>query len=513
MNKNNQKIWIGSGIGLLAVIIIIVSYVLSRHAPTYSTEVVAVRDITATVRATGTIVPEDSSSLSFSSQGKIQTVSVHAGDVVHKGDILAALDTRTIQAQLDGALADKAAAEAQLSKTEGGARPEELAIYNQKYSDATTGLFVAMNNSYLQTTDAVNNKAGILFSNGTSVNPVISIRTQSQNELTNIDQELVTLNNTLTTWKNVLGAINPSNMSTSSIESARAVTRSTLLAAQTFLSDLSTIANNLSTGNSSLPQGTINMDMALVNGASQEVTGASNSFTAADAAWSGARDTLALTNAGAQSQDIASQSALLSKAEAEVEGYQSALSQSYILAPFDGTVTDVNMKVGEVVVPGISANENINIIGTGVYNIETYVPENSIGSMNVGNPATITFDAYGSGTTFPATVYLVSPAETVIQGVNSYKVTLRFNQPDTRIRSGLTINAVITTATSSGELAIPTRGIITNGSQKFILLMNSTGQFVQQPITTGITGADGYTVVLSGLKEGDVVASFGTENY
>jgi HlyD family secretion protein len=250
-----------------------------------------------------------------------------------------------------------------------------------------------------------------------------------------------------------------------------------------------------------------------VNGASQEVTGASNSFTSANSAWSSARDNLTLQNAGAQSQDIAAQSAALAKAQAEVEGYESALNQSYITAPFDGTITDVNMKIGEVVVPGISSNENINIIGTAIYNIETYVPENSIGSMMVGNSAAITFDAYGSDIVFPAHVYLVSPAETVIQGVNSYKVTLRFDQPDARIRSGLTVNTLITTATSSGALAVPTRGIITNGNQKFILVKNQSGQFIQQPITTGITGSDGYTEILSGVNEGDVVASFGTENY
>ncbi len=513
MTKNNQKMWIGISIGIIAIGIVIVAYFYSRHAPTYSTEIISRRDITQIVRTTGSIVPEDISSLSFSTQGKIQMVNVHAGDIVHKGDILAALDTGTIRAQLDGAFADQAAAQAQLSKTQAGTRPETLAIYNQNYTDSSSALIVAMNNSYLQTADAVNNKAALLFTNGNSVNPVINIRTQSQLEQSNINQELVLIDDKLNQWKNALTALTTSNSSTSSIAAAQTITSNTLSTVQIFLTDLGTIANNLSTGNSGLAQTTINADMAIVNGASQEVTGASNGFTTANSAWSSARDNLTLQNAGAQSQDIAVQSAALAKAQAEVEGYQSALAQSYITAPFDGTITDVNMKVGEVVVPGLSANENINIIGTSIYNIETYVPENSIGSMSVGNPATITFDAYGSGTIFPATVYLVSPAETIIQGVNSYKVTLRFNQPDARIRSGLTVNALITTATSTQTLAVPTRGIITNGNQKLIFIKNQSGQFIQKQITTGITGSDGYTEVLSGVNEGDIVASFGTENY
>jgi len=60
---------------------------------------------------------------------------------------------------------------------------------------------------------------------------------------------------------------------------------------------------------------------------------------------------------------------------------------------------------------------------------------------------------------------------------------------------------------------VPTRGLITKGEQKLILLKNGNGAFIQQPISIGINGSDGYTEVISGLNEGDVVASFGTENY
>ena len=253
--------------------------------------------------------------------------------------------------------------------------------------------------------------------------------------------------------------------------------------------------------------------MSLINGANQEVTAASNGFTTADATWSSARDSLTLENAGAQSQDVASAAATLAKAQAEVEGYQSALAQSSILAPFDGTVTEVNMKIGEVVVPGLSAAENIGIISTDTYDIDVYVPENSIGSMNAGNPASVTLDAYGSGVIFPATVFLVNPAETVINGANSYKVTLRFNQPDTRIRSGLTINAVITTATSTDSIAIPSRALITRNAQKFVLIKNQSGSFTEKAVTTGITGSDGFTQILDGLNEGAIIARFGTDNY
>ena len=516
MHKHKHQNKIIIGVLILAAIVVAVIFILARHTPTYSTTTVSSRDIKAAVRASGTVVPEDSSSLSFSSQGKIQEVNVHAGDIVHKGDILASLDTRTIKAQLDGALADEAAAEAQLNKLENGARPEEVALYSQKLNDSSSGLMVAMNNALQQANDALTNKADLLFMNGNSVNPTIQIRTQSQTEQTNINQERLVMTDKINTLKNILTGLSVNtnlSISTTSLENARFITQSTLLATQTYLSDLSTIVNNLSTGNSGLIQSVINSDLAIITGAQQEITSASNSFTTANAAYGSARDSLSLENAGTRTEDISSQSAVLAKAQAGVEAYQSALSQSYIVAPFDGTITDVNLKVGEVVVPGISANENIDIISTGAFKIEVYVPENAIGMMNVGNPADVTFDAYGSGTIFGAHVFLINPAQTVQNGVSSYKTTLHFDKPDDRIRSGLTVNTIITTATSSNALAVLTRSIVTKNNQKFVLLKDSSGNFTEKPITTGITGSDGYTQVISGLNEGDTIANFGSENY
>jgi len=507
-----QKILIAGGIVIVGIVISLITYYLSRHAPSYSTATVTTKVLTATISTTGAVVPDQTSVLSFSSQGKIQNVNVVVGDMVHKGDVLASLNTDTVQAQLDGAKADVLASQAQLDKMQQGTRPEQLSIYKQAYSDASSALLVAMNNAYLQTSDAINNKADTLFTNGNSVNPVINIRTQSQTEQLSTNQELVALNDAMNAWKKVLSPLTSTNISTTSLETARTTARDTLIQAQTFLSDLSTITGNLSIGNSGLSQTVINADMSVVNVAEQETTSATNSFTTANTAWGSARDNLTLQNAGAQSQDIATQEAALAKAQAEVEGYQSALSQSYIVAPFDGTITAVNVKIGEVFVPGISASEGINIINTNLYDVDTYVPENALSGLTVGNSASITFDAYGSDSVFPATVFLIDPAETVMNGVNSYKTTLHFDQPDARIRSGLTANVLITTATTTETLAVPTRAIIKKDTASFVLLRQKDASFKEQAVVTGINSADGYTQIISGLNLGDVIADFGAGN-
>jgi RND family efflux transporter MFP subunit len=53
----------------------------------------------------GQVAPLEQSTLAFQQSGTILKISVNIGDMVHKGDLLATIDPRTIQAQLDQAQA------------------------------------------------------------------------------------------------------------------------------------------------------------------------------------------------------------------------------------------------------------------------------------------------------------------------------------------------------------------------------------------------------------------------
>ena len=486
--------------------------IFSRHSPDYSSSTVIRRNLTETVTATGNVTPNQSVTLAFNMQGKVSSVYADVGSTTKTGEILASLDTGSLRASLAGAEADVAAAQARLTTLKNGARPEELALYQQKYNDASDALIVAMKNAYLDTENALTGKSDTLFTNGNSPNPVINIRTQSETEELAINEERISVGEKLDQWKTTLSSLGSTATDSDSLSQARAVSADSLTTAKAFLDHLGTIANNLTVGNSGLSQANIDVDTAMVNAAAQQVTGAANTEQAADAAWSAARDSLTLENAGSTSEDIQAGQAAVDKAQSAVDALQSQLNQSYIISPFDGVVTDMSVKVGEIYVPGISATEGVSLISNGGFKIEVYVPETDIGKIQVGDPTSVTFDAYGPGTSFAAHVTLVDPAETVESGVNAYKVTVGFDDAsDRRIKSGLTANAVINTKTAADVLTVPSRAIITRGTSSFVLVKASgSAAYVEQPVTTGIQSADGYTEILSGVNEGDVIAGFGS---
>lgn len=65
--------------------------------------------------------------IGFQRAGRIEAVPVREGDMVRSGQVLAQLDTTEMQARRRQALAQVAAARAQLAQLESGARPEEIA--------------------------------------------------------------------------------------------------------------------------------------------------------------------------------------------------------------------------------------------------------------------------------------------------------------------------------------------------------------------------------------------------
>jgi HlyD family secretion protein len=219
--------------------------------------------------------------------------------------------------------------------------------------------------------------------------------------------------------------------------------------------------------------------------------------------------------------NLASQKALLNQAYANVQNYQAQLAKTVLYAPISGLVTKMEAKVGEVVFPNSPYSNSmvtfVSIISDVNYQVEVNVPEVDIAKIKIGDTAEITLDAYGNETVFQATAISVEPAETLVEGIPTYKVKLQFNEQDERIKSGMTANIDILTAKKEDVIIIPQRAIITKDGEKIVRVIE---ELPEQKVTnineavveTGLKGSDGRIEIIKGVKEGDkVVTSMSNE--
>lgn len=94
----------------------------------YTTVPAAKADLTVEVSATGTLQPLTQVDISSELSGVVRSVSVDENQQVRKGDVLAALDTSRLEAQIERAEASARAAEAKVEDTKVTLRENEQAL-------------------------------------------------------------------------------------------------------------------------------------------------------------------------------------------------------------------------------------------------------------------------------------------------------------------------------------------------------------------------------------------------
>jgi len=254
---------------------------------------------------------------------------------------------------------------------------------------------------------------------------------------------------------------------------------------------------------------------------SQKVTNQVNIETAqsavntAQAALNNAQADLSLKLAGSTPEAIDSQEAQVKQAQANVASQDSVLKQSQanlanlqaqaekssLYSPIDGVITRQDLKIGQIASPGASA---ITLMTNKQYQIEANVAEVDISKIAFDNLARITLDAYGQDTFFEARMIKIDPAETMIEGVANYKITLELTKDDDRFKSGMTANIDIISQQKDNVLAIPQRAVISKDGQRFVrTLENKTPREIE--VKTGIKSSDGYMEILQGLSQGDQI--------
>ena len=444
-------------------------------------------DVIEKVSVTGAISPLKKADLAFKKSGVVARIPVVVGDHVKKGDMIASLESA-------GDAAALASAQATFNDLSRSLSKEELNVQKTSLDTAQQNAFNAVHDGYAKAQGALVNYTDTFFGNPQSANPTIKIYVDSTSLQTSINNERVLVTDALNKWSSHMSTVN-----TDSVASFMVTTDTYLGTIKLFMSDLSAIVGRINPGNSGTSQSMIDTYTATMNSGLAALNSAIDTVTAARTALTLAQSNYDLKLAGNSSQSIAAQQAKVAQAQANVD-------DDSLLSPIDGIITKADPNVGEFVAAGQSG---FAVQDDGGYKIEAYIPEADIAKVAIGNKADVTLDSYGQYVIFPAMVTFVDPAETVLEGVPTYKVTLQFDTPDTRIRSGMTANTDILTHEVDQVLVVPTRAVVDDGGKKSVRIVDAGGtKFTSVSVVIGLKGSDGSTEIISGVNLGDKVVTY-----
>jgi HlyD family secretion protein len=217
-----------------------------------------------------------------------------------------------------------------------------------------------------------------------------------------------------------------------------------------------------------------------------------------------AQESRAELDAGADSTDLAAAQAEVDQYKLAVSDAEAALADTQLVAPFDGTVLDVNVSEGD---PIGSSTTILTVANLDSFEVVAAVDETTIRQVSQGQKATITFDAYPAQT-FQGEVLSV-PLQGTLQGdVTVYDVPLSLEGADgLNLLVGMTANVEIQVGEVSDAVLVPTMALQRANGGYVVEVPNTSdpsGEPETVPVQIGLSNGT-YTQIVKGLNAGDKV--------
>lgn len=466
--------------GVVVALAVVVGFVKTRggdEAPTYT--VSSDRLVSEGVSVAGTVVPNQDVKLGFETTGRVTAVFAAEGARVGQGQVIARLDSSELSADLDKANADLAAEVAKLEElraSEGGLT--QLDTARQK-------IVQEIRSSLTVVDDAIRIKVDQFFIDRDTAYPKIVFLFDDAKLRTQINTDRKDLERMLKNWAEQVRGMDPNNYTPEMLATAK----TNLTTVKTFLADIVYAVSDFK------PEGSYTQ--ATIDSYRMDASAARSAVDAAFANLLATEESFR----GTVSQ-VPYQEARVAAARATVRNLQARIAKTQITAPFSGTVVVNDAKVGSIA----GANQTlVTLQSSSKFEVETFIPEVFIAGIEVGAPATVTFDAYGEGEEFTASVSFVDSASTETDGVATYKVKLVFEAADERIKSGLTANATISTTVGPKAARVPVEAIEDRDGIKYVRVQAGEAVELRLVQVSDEPATDGMVSVTAGIAVGDVL--------
>jgi multidrug efflux pump subunit AcrA (membrane-fusion protein) len=362
------------------------------------------------VSAEGNVVPKSSSDLAFRTGGRVVAVLVSEGDVVKPGQPLIRLQDDELQIAVAQAQAALDLAGANLAQIEQGARPEEISVAEGalRATQAQIGAAAADRDRLTGgATDAAMAAAQARLA-----------ATLVDQKLTQDAYDKVTKCFTFTKKDGSKDQVCPGlGTPEEQLRAKLNAANEAVTAARKALAEAST-------------------------GSAKQVQAAQANVAAAVAQRDIAQARLDQVKRGATQAQLDAAKAGVAQAQAALEAARAALSEATLQAPFAGTIAQLNVDPGQVIGPGLAV---ASIADLQSWEVDTDdLSEVDVVNVQPGHAAALTFDAL-PGLTLSGAVTAITPRAVNKRGDVTYTVKIRIDQPDPRLRWGMTAQVDIRT--------------------------------------------------------------------
>ena len=456
-------------------------YAASQTQTLYVLGVVRRASVSETVSGTGDVTANDEVTLKSEGNGAtVVEVDATDGEYVTSGQKIAVLDETDALISLAQAKAGLLSAQANYDKLIAGVTPQNMAVYQSQFSasqlslsNSLQNLYNSLNTTYTSIFNTIQQETNPIYTNPTTSSPKLAFQTISQSAEIAAESARVDLTNQLNNWQASLTTV------ASSTDQADITT--SYNNSQTYLSSINqdlteihdALASSVATGNVSQTtltgyENNIDSAKSTVQSSISSLTGSYQSLESAVSSLNQQTASYNLNVAPPAQADIDAAQASLSNAQASLQSAQEAYDKNIVVAPFSGQIGSVSVHVGDQ-----ASGATIATIITTDKVVEVPLDEVDAAKVQVGNPATLTFDALPN-LVATGTVAEIDTIGTVSQGVVTYNVKIDYPNSDPSIKAGMSSSATIIVQTDANVLVVPSQAVKTSGSISTVQVVSAS---------------------------------------
>ena len=420
----------------------------SPDASAVKTATVERGDIAVTIDATGTIKPLNIVKISSKASGKILELRVDAGDYVEKDEIIAVIETTYVQISLEQAQADLRSAQARLQQAEIDLQlqTEQSAIQirqaQESLAEAKQRLVQLQEEIRLE---KIANARGVLDAENSLKIAQIRYKLLTSDEVREenrrraqaaLEQEKANLELTETEHERNKKLYEKELISQAVLESSHAQLKSAHARHRSAEENLKLVEKPATEAELELGQADIRkaeFNLALAKERVESEATRDMDIELQQQRIVQAEEALKLTQANQKQierkeRDLETARSSVKRSETQLELRQIEYNDTVIKAPISGTILEKLVEEGQVITSRLSslASEEgqtlVTMADLDTVYVVTEVDETDIGKVEIGQPATITVEAYPD-TPFQGEVLKIAPQGISLQNVTTFEVT------------------------------------------------------------------------------------------
>lgn len=438
------------------------------------------RAIRQSVTLTGVLRADRRVAISAKVPGRIQAVLVRDGERVRAGQPLVKLDIGDAQAQIAGARAAVAAAEAQMRKAIEGKRARQAEL-DAQVAEAEGGLRVAR-------TKLKQAEMGVKLTGSSAVSDAERAEAGVRQAEAGLRQAEAGLAQAMDALRRAKFLYSRGGVARADLDGAQAqadIARSQRDAALAALEQARAAARPAAE--------TVPLRKQV---SEADVEAARAGVQQAEEGLRNARRARASALRIAE-RDIEAARAQREQAQAGVKQAQAQVGSSVLTSPFDGEVAEVTAQAGEYAQPGAPL---MRVLSPASVYLEAVAPARLARSLRPGQPVRVHVDSL-PGRIIEGKVARVP--NTVNPDTRTLPLRIRLYPEGLPLTPGAMAKAVVDLVEDLNALTIPVDALRNEGSVLFVYVV-ADGKAVRRNVTLGATEGE-YVQVLSGLKEGDTV--------